>query len=478
MAGDSTSTGVIEQLFSGLVELSPAMNVVPDVARTWEVLEGGRKYIFHLRDDVRWSDGTPVMARDFEYAWKQVLDPATRAPLASLLYDVNGARAFHWGEAEREDVGIRALDEVTLVVELEEPTAYFPLLLTQVQTYPMPQHVVETHGEAWTEVGNIVTNGPFRLEAWKRGESLVLVRNPEYHGWFRGNLERVELFLLADPTANLEMYEADGLDILDIWRLPSPDRDRIRQQHAGEYVSVPWLSTMFVGFDVSRPPFDDPRVRHAFVLATDRETQANVVLRGYRFPATGGFVPLGMPGHSAGIAPAYDPDRARQFLADAGYPGGRGFPIVDALTHLGASRRSKYLQAQWRENLGVGITWEATEWAIFLDRLKREPPHVFSTGWVADYPDPSSFLRVALKWGQTGWRNEVYDRLVEGARRVTDQGERMKLYGQADRILVEEGPIMPLAYGRLHLLVKPWVRKYPMSATNWWFWKDVIIEPH
>ena len=479
MAGDSTSSGVIEQLFSGLVELSPEMNIVPDVARTWEVLEGGRKYVFHLRDDVRWSDGTPVTAGDFEYAWKRALDPATGSPLASLLYDVKGARAFHRGEMSNPDrVGVRALDEITLVVELERPTSFFPHLLAFSSTYPVPRHVVEVHGEAWTEAGNIVTNGPFRLEAWNRGESLALVCNPAYHGRFRGNLQRVELFFLADSSAKLGMYEADGLDIFDLWNLPPPERGRARQRHAGEYVSVPWLSTMHVRFDVTRPPFDDPGVRRAFVLATDRETLADVVLRGYRFPATGGFVPPGMPGHTAGIALPYDPDQARQLLAEAGYSGGLGFPAVDALTSLVAVRRSEYLQTQWRENLGVEITWEILEWAAFLDRLDRAPPHISLLGWVADYPDPSSFLRVALQWRQTGWRNEAYERLVEEARRVTDQRERMKLYGQADGILVEEAPIMPLAYGRLHLLVKPWVSKFPTSAINWWFWKDVIIEPH
>jgi ABC-type oligopeptide transport system substrate-binding subunit len=476
MADDGSSSGVIEQLFSGLVELSPEMDVVPDVARSWEVLEDGRKYVFHLRDDVRWSDGTPVTAGDFEYAWKRVLDPATGSPNANLLYDVKGARAFHRGEAGRVDVGVRALDEVTLVVELEEPTGYFLHLLACCHaTYPVPRHVVEAHGGGWAEVGNIVTNGPFRLEACQPGKSIVLLRNREYHGRFAGNVERVELCLTLDRSALIEMYDADGLDALGL--LLPEEIDRARRLYAGEYITVPFPWTHSVEFDVSRPPFDDPRVRRAFVLAADRETLADVVLRGYFSPATGGFVPPGMPGHSAGIGLPYDPDQARQLLAEAGYlkESSRDFPVVDLLATLRESVCA-YLQAQWRENLGVEIKLEMVEWSVFYDRLDKEPPHVFIGGWIADYPDPDNFLRVATS--KHLWRNEAYESLVEEARQVTDHGERMKLYGQADRILVEEAPLMPISYMRLHLLVKPWVRKYPTPAFGGPFWKNVIIEPH
>jgi oligopeptide transport system substrate-binding protein len=363
-------------------------------------------------------------------------------------------------------------------VELEEPTGYFLHLLATF--FPVPRHVIEAHGEAWTKVGNIVTNGPFRLEAWQPDESLVLIRNPEYHGRFTGNVERVELCLLPEWSARLALYEADRLDVLSLYRLPPPERERVRQRHPGEYISVPELATFYIRFDVSRPPFDDPQVRRAFVLATDRERLADVVLRGYEFPATGGFVPPGMPGHSAGIGLPYDPGQARQLLAEAGFPGSRGFPRVEALVPDPLVSRSEYLQAQWRESLGVEIPWESREWSLFRDRMDREPPHLSLTGWGADYPDPDNFLRASPIRRYTRWKNGAYDRLVEEARRLTDQGKRMELYQQADRILVEEAPIMPLTYPQEGLLVKPWVRKYPTSpvAIEYFWGKDVIIEPH
>ena len=479
MANDSISSVVIGQLFCGLVERTPEMDVVPALARSWEVSEGGRKYVFHLRDNVRWSDGTPVTAGDVEYAWKRVLNPATGTRNASSLYDVKGARAFHQGEVSDPDqVGVRALDELTLAVELEGPTGYFLQLLAYSGTYPVPRHVVEAHGEEWTEVENIVTNGPFRLESWRPGDSLVLVRNAEYHGRFTGNVQQVKLSLLKDWSAKLKMYEEDGLDILDLSQGPPLEMDGARQRHAGEYVSGPSLTTRYTVFDVSRAPFDDVRVRRAFVLAVDRETLADVVMRGSAFPATGGLVLPGMPGHSAGIGLPYDPERARQLLAEAGYPGGRGFPDVESLAPRAIHQEvSTYLQVPWRENLGVDIPRRTMEWARYLDRLRRESPHIISMGWEADYPDPDSFLRVAVRL-HTKWRHETYDDLVEEARRVTDQEERMKLYQEADRILVEEAPITPFAYGRRHLLVKPWVRKFHTSPIGTKFWKDAIIEPH
>jgi ABC-type oligopeptide transport system substrate-binding subunit len=483
MSGDAFSGGVQVQLFSGLVEPSLEMGVMPDVARTWEILEGGRKYVFHLRDDVRWSDGVPVSAGDFECAWKRALDPASGSRSANLLYDVQGARAYHQGEVSDPDrVGVRALDDVTLVVELEGPTGYFLHLLTHTTTFPVPRHMVQAQGAAWTELDHIVTNGPFRLVAWEWGEVMVLERYPAYHGRFTGNLQRVELSFTSGKSARfLQMYEEDSLETFFFDFLLQTKWDRARQRYAGEYISGPVLTTFYIGFDVNRPPFDDRRVRRAFTLATDRETLSNVALRGYFSPATGGFVPPGMPGHSPGIGLPYDPEGACHLLAEAGYPDGLGFPVLESLAppwHRDVPT-IEYLQAQWRENLGVEITWKQVEYGRFLDRLSRETPHMWLMGWRADYPDPDNFLRVS-QWRRAAsrWQNEAYDGLVEGARRVMDQEERMRMYQQADRILVEAAPILPLHFGRFHLLVKPWVRKYPMSPMTAWFWKDVIIEPH
>jgi oligopeptide transport system substrate-binding protein len=478
MSPDNHTSTVLTQLFSGLVTLSPEMDILPDVARAWEISGDGRRYIFHLRDDARWSDGVLVTAKDFEYAWKRALDPATESPAASFLHVIQGARAFHRGKGNPRDVGVRAADETTLIVQLEEPTSYFLQLLVRPDYYPVPRHVMKACGPAWTDLGNFVSNGPFRLETWRPGECLVLARNADHHaqGRSRGNVQRVKLTPLVDWSDRLAWYEVDDLDVLGIAFFPSEQREAARQQHAGEYVSLPSLETCFLVFDVNRPPFDDVRVRRAFAMATDRETLAEVVTRGYTTAATGGLLPQGLPGHSPGIGLPYNPDRARRLLAEAGYPDGQGFPSVDALAFRAVETRMTYLYAQWQEILGVEVVWQTPEWAVFLNQLRNEQHHVFCAMWVADYPDPDNFLRVSRVEIWPDWQHEAYDHLVEKARRVMAQGERMACYRQADEILAAETPVLPLTYEREHLLIKPWISHYPTAPSKAVFWHDVVIE--
>jgi oligopeptide transport system substrate-binding protein len=428
---------------------------------------------------VRWSDGVPVNAKDFEFAWKRTLDPASGSPNASLLFDIKGARSYHEKQTlDQNSVGVHSPDDLTLVVELESQTGYFLSLLACTATYPIPQHVLKIHGEDWTQAGNFVSNGAFILKAWTQGDSMVLARNPDFHNPIRGNLQQVELTFNTDKSAVLEMYEAGNLDFLGLVDFPPSEWDRARRRHAGEYVSAPESATHYVGFDVTRPPFDDPRVRRAFALATDKTALANVVLGGYLFPATGGFIPPGVPGHSAGIGLPYDPEQARQLLAEAGYPEGRGFPLVDACARKRIRPQTEALQAQWQENLGVEIPWKIIPWRQYLARLERKPAQIFQFGWVADYPDPDSFLRTSNMQQRTQWREKTYEALVEKARRVLDQEERLRLYSQADKILIEEAAVIPLAYSWSHTLVKPWVRQFPALALNQWRWKHIIIEAH
>jgi ABC-type oligopeptide transport system substrate-binding subunit/DNA-binding SARP family transcriptional activator len=484
IAMDEGSVKVINKLFRGLVDLQPDMEVVPDIAQTWEVLENGRKYVFHLRDDARWSDGTPVTAEDFVYAWQRVLDPDRASPNASLLYDVKNAEAFHQGEISNPDqVGVYALNPTSLAVELEAPTSYFPYLLTYIPTYPVPRHAIEKYGQTWTNVENMVNNGPFRLKTYQSRQLMTFDRNPEYRGRFTGNVEQVELYLIVKKHERLELslkqYEADELDVTSIWHLTASEMDRVRQQYADEYLSIPHLATHYIGFDITRPPFDDLRVRRAFALAVDKETMADVVLGGYVFPATGGFVPPGMPGHSAGIGLPYDPDQARQLLAEAGYPNGRGFPAVEWLINHVHAHVREYLQAQWQENLNIDLAWnECPQDSHFFDRLGQNPPHMFRMGWSADYPDPDNILRANYILPLRHWQNKTFEGLIEQARRVTDQARRIELYQQADKILIDEAPIMPYLYVRNHFLVKPWVTRYPTSPIRTAYWEDVIIEPH
>jgi oligopeptide transport system substrate-binding protein len=211
------------QLFSGLAQLTPQLDIVPDVARSWEMLDGGRRYILHLREDTHWSDGAPVTAGDFECGWKMALHPSSPAPLARLLYDIKGARPYHNGQvSDPASVGVRALDDLTLDVELEGPTGYFLQLVACGATYPMPRHVVEAFGESWSGPAHLVTNGPFRLQRWDRHQSIILERNPDYHGQFGGNVHQMVFpfrpaFEAKDSYCDLTWYERDDLDVLHLF---------------------------------------------------------------------------------------------------------------------------------------------------------------------------------------------------------------------------------------------------------------------
>jgi ABC-type oligopeptide transport system substrate-binding subunit len=471
---------IAHQLFSGLVELTPDLDVVPDVAFRWEVLDGGRRYVFHLRDDVRWSDGVPVSAADFEFAWKRVLDPATSSGNASQLYGIDGARDFHQGRVtDPDEVGVRALDELTLEVRLERPAAYFLYLMSHTSAYAVPRHAVHAYGDAWTEPGNIVTNGPFAIEARRRG-SVVLERSPGYHDRVRGNLRQVEatLHVPDDWQTGLEMYKADELDVVRLLDAPALARQSVRAALPDEYVLVPLGATFYVEFNVTRAPFDDVRVRRAFAQAMDRHALVEAILADTGIVATGGFVPQGMPGHTPGIGLPYDPQRARQLLAEAGYPGGNGFPPRELLTWPRRDEETRHLLTEWHEALGVELTAKRIiEWADYLEVADEGPPSLSLMGWVPSYPDPDNFLRVPIR-EQIAWHHPVYDDLVDRALEATDQAERMRLYSQADCVLMQEAPIVPISYIQMPLLIKPWVREYPFHALSYWAWKDVVIEPH
>ncbi len=422
----------------------------------------------------------PVSAGDFEFAWKRLLDPATGSQNASLLYDIKGAAALHQGQSpDRDQVGVRALDAFTLVVELEEPVGYFPYLLAHSAAYPVPRHVVQAHGEGWATAEHVVSNGPFQLSAWLRGQSMGLARTPCYHGRYGGNVEQVRLVFEQVQEA-WHRFESGELDVMDITYTPAREIERMRQRFPGQYLAVQQLSTCYVGFAAARPPFDNLLVRRALVLATDRETLADVVLQGYPAPALGGFIPPSMPGHSPAIGLPHDPERARDLLVQAGYAAGVGFPLVEVMTHLdpGSVVVGEFLRDQWRENLGIEVAPQVVEWQTYVERMADDPPHAFIWGWVADYPDPDSFLRVCDIGGYTRWHDEAYDALVQTARRVLDQQERMRLYRKADRILIEGAALVPLLYLGQDWMVKPWATKYPISVLRSCFWKNVIIEPH
>jgi oligopeptide transport system substrate-binding protein len=365
------------------------------------------------------------------------------------------------GDPDR--VGVVALDDLTLEVRLEGPTAYLPHLLALPIAYPLPRQVLEGGGQPWSDPGNLVSNGAYQLEEWQEGKRLVLCRNPYYRGRFPGNADRVDCPVFTDSAPVLEAYAADDLDGVSMIMTDPGTTARAQAAHGSELVFTPQPSTLYLVFNAKEPPFDDARVRRAFVQAVDRQQLAEEAWQGQYLPATGGFIPPGMPGHSAGIGPAYNPEQARRLLVQAGYPNGQGFPDVAWLCPDSSADNPviPFLRTAWRNNLGVNLEAQSLEWGAYIERRKREPADLALSGWLADYPDPDSLLRVVFHSTEGinpgRWHNPRFDALVEEAARLTDQSRRMALYQEADRILVaDEAAIMPLGYAQGRTLIKPW----------------------
>jgi ABC-type oligopeptide transport system substrate-binding subunit/DNA-binding SARP family transcriptional activator/Cdc6-like AAA superfamily ATPase len=474
---------LIKELFCGLVELSEDQNVIPLAAKHWDVLDGGRRYVFHLRQDLFWSDGEPLTAGDFEFAWKRVLDPTTRASSANLLYDILGAKDFHQGRVSgSEAVGVTTSDPHTLIVELEEPCSYFPYILGDPVSFPLPKHVVEREGSAWTEPGRIVSNGAFQLESWDRslGKTAYFTRNPRYFGRFKGNIQRVMLTFYENE---LEMYQSFAAGELDSAEFLLPQLQQDGWKHYKDvgqlHIStLPFVDAIY--FVADRPPFDNPDLRRAFALATDRERLARGIEN--KLPATGGYIPPVLPGHSMEIGLPYDPEKARRIFAEAGYPEGHGFPPVSLLIELvglekGDNLVFAFLQEMWKENLGVTIQKCRHDPAARQFEVDQDF-HFFFTGWFADYPDPASFLHTNYLIDQSHWHNPIFDTLVEKGRHTFDQSQRLDLYRQADRILMEEAAVLPLFYGHIYELRQPWVQKPLGSSIFSSQCKDITLMPH
>ncbi|MBE0408249.1 MAG: AAA family ATPase [Anaerolineales bacterium] len=472
---DDVSTFFTSQLFQGLVRIGEDFNVLPAMAASWEVSPDGCSYRFFLRDDALWSDGTPVTAEDFEFALKRNLNPELKFPYAHLLSPIKNARAYWNGElAQVDEVGIRVIDDKTLELQLESPSAYIPYLLAQNIACALPKRSPECYGSDWTGAGVCISNGPYQLQERKSDEGFVLVRNPLYLGPFEGNAERIECNFFSSYGQALDAYDSGEVDMVTLLNADPDTIARVIEKHGKEIIRIQYPSTLFLNFRVDRPPFNDPRLRKSLIQAVDRQGLIAEAFSGQRLPAIGGFIPPGMPGHSAKIGLPYNPERARQLLSEAGYPQGKGFPQVAWLHIPGGNRVLRYLRNSWRQNLNIDLVPQSVEdWDDFLQKLYHDPAELMLTGWSADYPDPDSLLRITFHSNEginlPLWQNLKFDAITAEASVISDHQRRMMLYQRADQILVrEQAVIMPLTYGERYMLAKPWVKlpkktSYPIS---------------
>ncbi|MGW8249217.1 MAG: BREX system ATP-binding domain-containing protein [Anaerolineales bacterium] len=476
---------ICNQVFCGLVSYIPEMGIIPDGAGSWEILDDGLRYIFHLRPDAAWSDGVSVTAQDYIIAWVRALNPALKPINANLLFDLKGARDYYHGMGSAEEIGVNELDPFTLQVELEQPAGYFLHLLAYNYTFPVPSHVLEAHGESWAIPGRVVTNGSFKIDEWQGGQRMMLSRNPNYHGIYQGNVNCIDLRNISDILECLKLYDADEIDILgpgDFMRALTLGYD-LNLRYPGEYILLPDHGLCTIVLNRTVKPFDDLRVRQAFMHAIDKSIIANIPLSIF-IPATGGLVPPSLPGHLPGIGLKFDPQRARQLLDEAGYPGGAGLPemSVVVMDSPGFRLAVDILVNQWREVLGieVGRILKPRRPGLHVKQSLEEGQRIalFQVG--PDYPDCDWFLRCFVDdfvRSSTEWHIETYDQLLQAARLELDQQRRLKLYQEADKLIIEQAIVAPYYYSVTPTVIKPWV-KLPSCDFAYQLWKDFMIEPH
>ncbi len=483
LVSDDVSAFMSAQLFEGLVCVGKDHSILPAVASRWQVADGGKRYTFHLRDGLQWSDGTPLTAGDFEYAWKRNLDSVTRAPRAHLLYPIQNAQAFREGNIDDpEQVGVSASNDLTLEVYLANPTAYFPYLLALPVTFPLPRWAIERKQNNWAKLGNLVNNGYFNLLDWVDEERIDLAKNSRYQGRSHGNVEQVECLLISKYTNALDSYANNDVFLMTMFNADPGTITQVRHTFQDELIAIPRPATFFMVFLVNQPPFDDVRVRQAFVHAVDRDAMAIDAFQGLRQAATGGFIPPGMPGYSKDIGLRHNPNHAKQLLRLAGFPDGNGFPEISWIHATGSDteRVIPFLQKSWEKNLGVKVLPQSISWGELNNRLENDPAQLTLIGWSADYLDPHNFLH-AVFHSEEGlndprWQNRCFDTLVEEAACISDQNERIEKYKAADKILVaEETAIMPLSYSQGRLLCKPHVN-LPETASLSVPLNSIIIE--
>lgn len=442
---------IVHALFEGLCRFDADGRAEPGMAESWDVSEDGRVYTFRLREDARWSDGRPFVADDVVAGWRRTLTPATGSQYNYLLFPIKNAQEFAEGKLDDfSQVGVQALDSKTVRVELNHATSYFPELCAFPTLHPVRVDRVEMYGDDWVKPGNLVGNGAYILEDWRINDRIRLRKNPHY--WDRENvdLETIDILPIADANVAFNFYASGLADLIMDKGLAPPtllkDLKKRRDFH-----SAPFLATYFLRFNCVRGPFADERVRRAFSMAVDKNLIVEKITRAGEQPAAG-FVPPGIAGYEGAEGLPYDPDEARRLLAEAGFPGGRGFPLVNYLYSKSDLNEAVAieLQSMWREKLGVTVNLSRQEWKVYLNSMSLLDYDIARSSWVGDYPDPNTFLDMFLTGGgnnRTGWSDARYDELIAAAARELDPAKRFAILRDAEELLVREAaPICPLYF--------------------------------
>jgi oligopeptide transport system substrate-binding protein len=455
---------IFYNIFDGLVGIDQQTGeVVPRVAESYEANADASEYTFHIRSGVTWSDGTPLTAQDFVYSWKRVLDPETLSQYIPALYPIKNAEKIANGEADIADFGVAAPDDSTLVVTLEGPTTFFPLLATTWTFFPVPKHVVDAKAEAWVEAENIVSNGPYVMSEWSHDQQIVLEPNAAYYG-DKPTITKATYRLYQDDT--LQAYTSYENNELDYAEPGGPDLERILADPAlsAELIQFPLSNTYFMIGDTTNPPTDTVEFRQALYKAIDRQTLADTIFKSEYLPAAS-VLPPNIPGNNPDSAMPESVDEAKALLTTAGIDP-TSVDIELAYRNVSPYKTlAEYLQSTWQENLGIAITLTPIEDGSYSDwRAARATTkfNIYTGVWGSDFADASNWFNqnftTAADHYQAHWSNAEFDQLCDTAVTNTNEEERNQQYSEAEVILVHDAPIIPVMRGKAFRAVKPWVK--------------------
>ena len=454
---------ILQNLFEGLTGQDPVtLEPTPGMASSWKVSPDGKTYTFNIRQDATWSDGTPLTAEDFVYSWRRALEPKTASEYAYQLYYLVNGEEFNTGKIKDPGkVGVKAANKQTLVVTLKSPTPFFLRLTSFYTLYPVPAHVIKKHGEEeWTHEGKMVSNGPFRLSEWKVNKHIKMTKNEKYWDAAKVKLAGAVFLPIENIDTENKMFHQGELDMTSTvpsLRIPKYAKEKTGSKVPHPYQSHPYLGTYFYRLNVNKKPLDDKRVRRALALTIDRQMLIEKVTLGGQSPAVS-FTPPNTAGYTFSgktesalnySINAAALSEAQKLLADAGFPGGKGFPKLDILYNTSEDHKkiAIAIQQMWKKNLGIEVGLYNQEWKVYLTSQSQMNYAISRSAWIGDYPDPNTFLDMWVTGGgnnNTGWSNKEYDQLISQAGKTKDQAARYAIFQKAENILMSELPVIPI----------------------------------
>jgi oligopeptide transport system substrate-binding protein len=486
LATGLTEYNILTALLEGLVAEDPVdLHPVPGVAERWEISPDGLTYTFHLRADARWSNGDAVTAQDFAASFRRILTPSLAAEYAPLLYVILNAEPFHRGALDDfSKVGVAAPDARTLRLTLEHPHAPFLAMLNQTAFLPVHLPTIEKFGPAakrgnsWARPGRFVGNGPFTLKDWKAGQRIVVEKSPTYWDAATVRLSGIHFHSIESRDAEERAFRSGQLHLTEA--LPPAKIDAYRRENPSVLRIDPYLGTEFYRLNVRRPLLNDVRVRRALALAVDRTILVEKILRGGQQPAAA-FIAPGLDGYASTARVPADFAAARTLLAEAGYPGGKGAPTIELLYNTSESHRAvaEAVQEMWRRELGLDVRLVNQELKSVLAARRTGDFQVLRSVWNPDYLDPLSFLGVFTSSSgnnYTGWADSEYDQLLFRAARTADATTRIALLQQAEALLLDAAPLVPLYHYTHVFLIQPSVKGWRPTLLDHHPYKHVWLE--